>query len=735
MFLYSVVILLLDFLLLSSCGHSGSDGNSTQTVNSLNFGPANGSSVLYYVKQNDKNLYSAKGNGGLDVKQVYGQDDALTSSTGISLNASGQSSVLNNVNIKLTAIGDTPCSSAFRVNGNDSEIEVDTSKIHDLTVCQIHLDTSFNLNGQSLVSQNDFNVVLNNTFASYFASNDPLVLFLENQYKPNQKLTKENLPDFTKWLVQAVSKNAPDLFRNFPSNVNNFNALTSLQSIKELNLSDSNLTNIRAISMLSNLESLDLSGTRLSNLSRSDADLFSNLSSLKKLNVSHSNIPDFFLAEYFYKLSNKSPLTSFIDENIYDENNYGNCHYNRFSDDPSLVSDNEKGSSDLSLAPELRHPYGIKNLIGLTYLDLKGNSCLQADGTTVTGITKLDFIQNLTNLNYLDVSNNAITDLSPLTKVKFANSSISVKINDNGTKAKSLLSGDCQTQLGNSSFLALCSTLSPSPANHNPENPISPVTPVVDSYIVSCDGNPHCKIFTSTEDFVVPAGVTSINVYECAGGDGGSGGQAGMAGWAVAEKPSDYDHNPIAGYVDGGNGILFYETMPTPNHFNFAPYLAEKGKLGTLADQSFVGGNSTPNNVGVSYNGVLYCHGGKGGRGGNPGHLGKIGSFMYKPIDGHMPLAGESGADGQSYGLVNVGNMKNLVPGSSFTVTVGTGGTGGMGGFPAFNAGFSIIHENFPNCLTYVEYDKIPTEPRCGTNGETGSYGSKGTGGLIKITW
>lgn len=158
----------------------------------------------------------------------------------------------------------------------------------------------------------------------------------------------------------------------------------------------------------------------------------------------------------------------------------------------------------------------------------------------------------------------------------------------------------------------------------------------------------NSKIFTSSDTFTVPDGVTEIYVTASAGGGGGGGGPI----WEVrAPVPAPRPINPGTNGTSGGNTII--DSLLTLNG----------GGGGTACD----GYNNTHSANGKSYDNKIendtYKNYGNGGNGAeHPNGTYKAGT----------------GGKGENCYKTKI----TVSPGQKISITIGQGGTGGTGSYP-----------------------------------------------------
>jgi len=186
-----------------------------------------------------------------------------------------------------------------------------------------------------------------------------------------------------------------------------------------------------------------------------------------------------------------------------------------------------------------------------------------------------------------------------------------------------------------------------------------------------------------------------------AGGSGGGAGSAGakygnggagrlMTGWEIRGTNSSNTLTETRGYYGGGGANMFsYDSGPSFN-------------------ETSVGGVGGGGNSGATRNGINGTGGGGGGGGGSvgPGGLGGSGILIIKQKYGYdadillaaggggggrVGTGGYSGGGGGAGGLVyTTGNQFNILPGETYTVTIGAGGTCAVNG-----ANSTLVHSNY----------------------------------------
>jgi hypothetical protein len=211
------------------------------------------------------------------------------------------------------------------------------------------------------------------------------------------------------------------------------------------------------------------------------------------------------------------------------------------------------------------------------------------------------------------------------------------------------------------------------------------------------------QVFTSSGTFVVPAGITRIQVEAWGSGGGGGGSYSGTNGSFAG-----------GGGGSGGYGIQYYNVTPGGSY---------SVTVGSSGNSSSSGNDSTPATAGSagsasSFGGMLVVNGGGGGSGATSSANG-TGGAKPSPASGSAFPAGVGG--GGNGGIYSSGISIGGQGGSAFRG--GTGAIGGpVGGFPYGHGGNS--GEGADGSLGAG-----------GGGGGIGGYGGGGGGGAVIITY
>jgi Leucine-rich repeat (LRR) protein len=484
-------------------------------------------------------------------------------------------------------------------------------------------------------------------------------------------------------------------------NLKNINEFKKFSKLKNLIMENANISNqfqnLKELQLI-NLNYLDISNNNLSNLNANeDPNILSGMISLQGLNVSNTQIHDAFLQNYFSKLKNNTVFNKFIDRNNFSRISSDECKINRFSDYQFVSS--------------------IKDVINLEYLDIHGNSCLQTDKNNPSksnfiGVINLNFLKSLTKLKYLDVSNNAIDDLSPLKEIKALSGEKSdqVFVSDNGSMTP-LIIMSCMAQLGLSENSLICSQMPKASKEH------------------------LIRLSVHDTNFVVPLNVYSLEIRGCSGANGGAG--AGGGGSGDVQQPRStlfpYFISPGAGGNSGRVNNLINDVVGgkaeliNNNHFvryhTQAPGLS--GGDGELGNQTFFGDHA----FSIAHEGLQRSNGDVCLSGKN-GEIAGIGGFGQNLPDGEKYLTLHGGLGGvnntQAWNSKIESFSINVMPNQNIPIHIGMGGKGGKGGLGGVwkitTTDFTIKYfQNNPNIF--------------GTNGTAGEDGANGEDGFIEIRY
>lgn len=197
-------------------------------------------------------------------------------------------------------------------------------------------------------------------------------------------------------------------------------ALADLSQLKEIYLSNNNIDKITPLAKLDELETLDISFNNVN-----DIESLSGLTGLRHLNLTFNNIQTFGVLNQLVglkslRLSNTSfhdlsVIGDLVDLEVLDLS-YNNC------EDKSLCS----GGTSLDLSQFTR-----TSLRSLRWLDLSNNQIganrekdvlaglsvlkrLKWLDLSSNGLTKVDYLDNLSQVTWLDLSDNLISDINAL---------------------------------------------------------------------------------------------------------------------------------------------------------------------------------------------------------------------------------------------------------------------------------------------------------------------------------
>lgn len=219
----------------------------------------------------------------------------------------------------------------------------------------------------------------------------------------------------------------------------------------------------------------------------------------------------------------------------------------------------------------------------------------------------------------------------------------------------------------------------------------------------------YSVVFTSSGNWIVPAGVTSCLLEACGGGGGGGAGR----------------NNPGSSLTGGGAGgcgseLISMTFSGLTSGASIPVAIGAGGAVqGSHAGNGFDGGDTT-------FNGVIISKGGAGG----PGGLGIAGSsHSYQIRIDHTRGGNGGGGDGSSAFNGETGQFsRKYSGGSGGGAGPGAGGGGGGGGAGAFGSGANANSGS-----------AISTNYGAGGAGGVGgaSWGGGGSGaqGYLKITY
>jgi Leucine-rich repeat (LRR) protein len=729
----------------------------------------NTNSNIILTENNSNNLYRALGNGGLEAALDSDNDLIEYQGIPINIQKKDLNTG-DSLNISIDSRGDIDCDKIFNYDNSASLIKIDPTYINNLKSCDINIKAVGFSNGKILKDSKTISVSLNPTMAYYAAKNDPVYSFISKftslkdlnlmakwLSKPEQstnlkldpkiitdKIVNLNaltgakniksldlsytdlndiralmyMPNLEKVNLTGTKINSNDLnvlsnlknlksitlsnvnindlkiiSKNFPDieeldisnnkNVKNISEISKLKNLKTLKASNIGITSLKEIGNLIQINNIDLSNNDLSMVDENDIQNLINLTSINVLNLSNTKIKDSILNKYFDSISNQNLLTKLTIRNNYNRNVVGGC-------EKVNIIDNIQN---------------IAKLTNLTYLDLHGNGC---NDTSVSqkGLTGSLYFANMEKLQYLDISNTPIKDLSKLTYSYLKNLKTLILVDEQGNGI-SLSKDQCAYYLGNGERGAECNKL--------------------------VDGVSKSLIYDAPSDYKwkVPANVWSVKVTGCSGANGGAGGGGGGAAgarWGGNWTGSSFGGNGGAsggangnGGVGGGAGSAGQFCYQSGDEWGCRPMDANHidswqhghnggsggiGGASKFADQIFsLANTNTSSDSSVSCLGGASGSGGEGGRNiwtNNPSDFGGAGG------NGGTPNSNGWNSKIETYTI-------KVTPNQIVNLSVGAGGGGGVGG-----SGGARQNGNYGN-----------TRPE----GLAGSSGTSGTNGFLKIEW
>ena len=204
----AILVALSSISLYSGCGMGMKKSNDTNvqqqdvpvpvptpTHPAVSLSATSPSDVLYIASAQQKSLlqmsgklaaaptakvFEAKGDGGLgeDLNDV----DSLTPYAGIPISIQKtdiSDDDAKSINVTVTATGDTACGGLFTYDATNSQVAVgDTSKINNLTICNVQVSASAAVQSKVVQDQKSFTVSINPTLAVYAQNNDPVFNFM-----------------------------------------------------------------------------------------------------------------------------------------------------------------------------------------------------------------------------------------------------------------------------------------------------------------------------------------------------------------------------------------------------------------------------------------------------------------------------------------------------------------------------------------------------------------------------
>ncbi|MBX9837693.1 MAG: leucine-rich repeat domain-containing protein [Silvanigrellaceae bacterium] len=721
-------------------------------------------------------LFTATKNGGLGAD--FDSENKLVPYAGIPIKIE-KKELTGEPTINISALGvvgsanDEACPNIFSYNKAESVISINTKNITALTICKVTINASSAEDNKVYTATTSFEIVLNLTFSGYYKLNDKGALYIKKYSGIQSSDVEDSILRVSQYLKD---KSNQDLNLNYDPNLisrdekfTNFDAITAVQTITSLYLVNTNLNNLNAIINLPNLVSLDISGTKvdpkdlrllskLSNLKKlsvrdmdikdisiitkylpnleeldisenvkienldniknlknlrilkaksiglktlkqlenltqisgldisgndfskiknEEANILINLYKLNSLDISNSGFPDEVLNNYFGSLS-ASRLVTFIDRNTFNRNSVGQCKYNNFA-----RIDN------------------IKNIVNLELLDLSGNSCQSSIGS-FQGITTSDIFKYMKSLKTLNIANTALSNLDALRNLNIQNLILNEPSNKgiySPENAIMVTKNRCKEVLGQSQ--KACNYLS-----DGSEKSIEFKTP-------------------GSQNWTVPANVTTVKIIGCSGANGGAGGGGGGAAGALFSgswSGSSWGGNggaggPVndSGYIGGGSGsagqVDCGDSVCRTNadHFDSWQHGQNGGAGGSGGITSFGNQNFSAASQFNSRDTLSACIGGVSGSGGSGGTNQHANPAVFGGPGGN------GGTPAYPYGWSSKIETYTVqvTPGQTIQINVGTGGSGGGGG-----AGGTKQNGG------YYRGSHV---------GSAGSGGSSGSDGFIKI--
>ncbi|WP_148698875.1 leucine-rich repeat domain-containing protein, partial [Silvanigrella aquatica] len=638
---------------------------------------ASSKSNLVLTENTSKNLYRAVGNGGLEAALDSDNDLIEYQGIPINIQKKDLNTG-DSLNISIDSKGDTDCDKIFTYDNSTSLIKIDSSYVNNLKSCDININAIGFSNGKILKDSKTVTITLNPTMAYYAANNDPIysfiskftslkdlnlmakwlnkpeqsanlkidpkiitdkifnlnaltgakniksldlsytdlndlraLLFMPNLERLNLTGTKisnkdlnvlsnlKNLKSITLSNLnindlKAISKNFPnieelDISNN--KNIKNISEIANLKNLKSLKASNIGITSLKDMGNLLQINNIDLSNNDLSMVDENDIQNLINLTSITSLDLSNTNIKDSILNKYFDSISNQNILTKLTIRNNYNRNVIGGCEKINIIDDIPNLS----------------------KLTNLSYLDLHGNGCNDTN-VSQKGLTSSLYFSNMKNLQYLDISNTPVKDLSNLTYSYLRNLKTLILVDERGNGI-SLSKEQCSYYLGTSERGSDCNKLA--------------------------DGISKSLIYNvpSNYQWKVPANVWSIKVTGCSGANGGAGGGGGGAAgakWGGSWGGSSWGGNGgTSGNVNGSGagggqsgraGQFCYQNgdswscVPTNADHVDAWQHGKNGSDGGLGSATIFGGQIfSLANSNTSSDSSLSCFGGASGSGGEGG--------------------------------------------------------------------------------------------------------------------
>jgi len=506
-------------------------------------------------------------------------------------------------------------------------------------------------------------------------------------------------------------KNITNNFKNLSSlNISNNPAIEDLSDIenltklKILKASNINLGNFTQLSKVTQISELDVSNNDLSSLTISDAQYLVNLYNLSSLNISGTHLSDDFVNTYLNNISSRDTLKTFIDRYVFEDGVYYTGECSKRINNWSMIG-------SLSLVTSLE------------WVELAGNACRESVSPESgigkpMGILDTNAFVRMRNLQYLDISNTLVEDLSGLSGLK-------------NLKTLILYNAEAPAWPGIGMTEEACLT-GPGPA----------MSLRSDCYKLG-NGELQSKTFTlgKNDPWKVPDNVYSITITGCSGANGGAGGGGGGGGAGIDDSANSYGGyggasgttNGLSNAINGDLGAAGYGTVCSMILYgdvmhaqyctksNQAPY-GIKGENGELGEITYFGAVALdPANISVQRDPKTAC---LGGINGDAGSGGKGMSYTYTDSNGHYWVEGGKGGNGGKnteapWSSPIISKTIPVKPGQVFDIFVGSGGHKGAKGT-----------KGVKQCSPPSRYGY-----GCGLDGSDGFDGTDGSNGFLKVEW
>lgn len=544
--------------------------------------------------------------------------------------------------------------------------------------------------------------------ANTSVNSEELLNLSKNYSILNLNVSNLNLRDLTflengfKNLSSLDLSNNPNLFIHLAST--DVQKISHLHSLNSLNLSNTGLLGFQQLNQLTNLHdtmaNLNVSKNDLSRLDNSDKDFLKNLTHLESLNVSESNMPVWFLNDYFEFLQKTTkPLKSFI---------YRGRFLAGKSAKDQKPCDQTSDAFTMSIQSLILSPY-IENI------NFHGQGCFDTSGAA-HGLINTAIFERVEDLINLDISSTPVSDFSGLKNLEKLKT---LKIVDTEKNGISMTRAGCLM-----SQKAIIPKVS------------------VDSCELLSSPNKLSRTFEfsgeTVQTFVIPKNVWQITISGCSGANGGSGG--GASG-SLAMLHSDIYPNYYG--VFGGNsgavnnnsnsftighptpflGDYLFEEIKQMPWIKIPAYPDQNGKNGGVGLRSSVKTNNGISIVDFSTaqpsTSEKKCFAGVNGEGGE-----SI-VFLEKPDPSVAEILNKvkSGAGAKnkyqpwSSPIETYENIQ-VQPGQILNIFIGSGGVGGNPGTPQLipleRGNARSLHKRYGN----------PGQP-----------GTAGANGFITIEW